>query len=92
MASSFLFDTMMNNINILQYNIRGIVSKDTQNYKCPQLYNLLKSKHIDVVLLQEWCATAREDVAHNGTNSDPGDQLSDSTLPSGFFPDYHIHF
>ena len=81
---------MNDQINILQFNIRGIVSKDTQAYKCPKLYNLMKSKQIDIVLLQEWCATVREDVAEDGTNS-----ACDATLLYQFHQgslDYYTHF
>ena len=82
---------MTETIRILQYNIRGILSKQTQHYKCPRLYNLIKSRHIDIILLQEWCATVREDVAVTGTNSARGDHISVNKFPSGFFPDYHVH-
>ena len=83
---------MPDTIKILQYNIRGIVSKHTQLYKCPKLYSLMKSKHIDIVLLQEWCATTREDVVLTETNSDCSGHNSVCKFPSGFFPDYHTHF
>ena len=73
-------------LKMLQYNVRGIVSKDTKNYKCPKLNALLQSKQIDVVLLQEWCATVREDIT---TDTDPDQTVQ---FPLQFFPNYHAHY
>ena len=43
-------------IKILQLNIRGILGEESQNKKCYKLNELLETKQIDIVLLQEWCA------------------------------------
>ncbi len=41
--------------NILQINIAGIISPSnmTQTQKCKYLYDIIDSKNIDIVLLQE---------------------------------------
>ena len=77
-------------IRILQFNIRGIISKDTQKYKCPRLNNILQTKRIDVVLLQEWSATVRENTfrpKNNLENTKPK-----TNFPSHYFPNYKIHY
>ena len=89
---------MSGSLKILQYNIRGIVSKETQQYKCPKLNKLLLSKQIDIVLLQEWCATAREEVSPSETNPENASQQNASRqsasprFPVKYFPDFHVHF
>ena len=74
----------MTELNILQINIRGLISRDTQDRKCPLLNHIMITKQIDIVLIQEWCATKREEVANPGTDSISDDQNnpnSPSILP-----------
>ena len=80
----------MPSLNILQYNIRGIVSKDSI-IQIPKLSNTMMSKQIDIVLLQEWSATVREEtlVFNNDSNNT---QANVTQFPSKFFPEYHAHF
>ena len=73
---------MTDKIKILQLNILGILSSETQQFKCQQLNTLIESKQIDVVLLQEWSAVKRV-------------QLNDSDskiFPRKFFPNHFAHF
>ena len=79
---------MTDPIRILQFNIRGIVSKDTKQYKCPRLNNILQSKRIDVVLLQEWSATFRENSLHPNSNT----TTTTVNFPKQYFPEYKIHY
>ena len=48
---------MFDDINVLQINIRGLVSKTAQDNKCEKLSQILHTKQIDIVLIQEWSAT-----------------------------------
>ena len=73
---------MNDNTNILQLNIRGILSNETQYLKCHHLNKILESKHIDVVLLQEWSAIKRCEI--NNTDSE--------VFPLKYFPNYLVHF
>ena len=85
----------MNDLNILQINIRGMISKETQDRKCPALNHIMAIKQIDIVLIQEWCATKREEVAKVGTNSVSDDQNQTQhkpKFPLKFFPNYNVHF
>ena len=52
----------METINILQLNIRGVISSDKQYMKCSYINQQLISRKIDVFLVQEWCATVRKTV------------------------------
>ena len=71
---------MTDNIKLLQLNIRGILSKETQQFKCQHLNSLIETKQIDVVLLQEWSAIKRC-------------QLKDlEVFPTKYFPNYSVHF
>ena len=72
----------MSNIKLLQLNIRGILSSDTQQFKCQQLNTVLESKQVDVVLLQEWSAIKR--VRLEDSNS--------KIFPRKYFPNYLVHF
>ena len=85
---------MINDLNILQINIRGLISKNIQHDKCTKLNNILQSKQIDIVLLQEWCATKRESVvAISETDSDSDNLVTNQTgFPSKYFPEYNAHF
>ena len=73
-------------INILQLNIRGIISLKTQMLKCQYLNEILVSKKIDIALLQEWCVTTRESVNPSENNSNT------PKFPLKHFPDYNIHY
>ena len=73
---------MNDNIKLLQLNIRGILSLDTQQFKCQQLNSLLESKQIDIVLLQEWSAVKRVRL------EDPDSKI----FPRKYFPNYFVHF
>ena len=74
---------MPDKLNIMQINIRGLISPDTLSRKCPQLFDVIQSKQIDIVLLQEWSATKREEVFcdHGQTQ-----------FPIKYFPQYRIHY
>ena len=80
----------MHTINILQLNVRGIISSDKQQIKCNYINHLLISKQIDVLLVQEWCATVRmtvEDESVPTTNS----HHVPPRFPIEFFPDYKVY-
>ena len=82
----------MCNINILQFNVRGIISLDEQQMKCKCIYDQLVSKKTDVVLLQEWCATVREQIGDESVpTSNPQHQMI-PRFPIEFFPGYKVHF
>ena len=82
----------MSFINILQLNVRGIISSDVQQYKCNYINQQLISRKIDVVLLQEWCATVRRNVEDESVpNSDP-QHHEFPHFPVEYFPDYKVHF
>ena len=72
---------MTTDINILQLNIRGMLTDDAQYRKCSQLSRLLETKQIDVVLLQDWCANKRQQVTNNSVK-----------FPKKFLPNYNMHF
>ena len=53
---------MVDEINIFQINMRRLVSKESQENKCPKLYKIITSKQIDIVPMLEWCAPKSEPV------------------------------
>ena len=71
---------MTETLRILQLNIRGILSAETQFIKCQKLNHLLETKQIDILLLQEWSAIKRCRVQDS------------EVFPKKFFPNYHTHF
>ena len=79
-------------INILQYNVRGIISSDIQQMKCRYIYQQLMSKRIDVVLLQEWCATVRENVDDESISTTDNRHHSIPHFPIELFPGYNVHY
>ena len=79
----------MSDINILQLNIKGILSIDNQLNKRRKLYHTMLSKKIDVVLLQEWSATLRQKTP---PKTDPTQENNNILFPTKYFPDYNVHF
>ena len=79
-------------INILQLNIRGIISADIQQMKCKYIHQQLLSRKIDVMLIQEWCATVRENVDDESISTTDPQHHSLPRFPIELFPGYKVHF
>ena len=74
----------MSSINILQLNIRGILSSNNQQLKTQYLNRIITSRRIDIILLQEWSANKRFKISDDNNNK--------TTFPTKLFPDFKAHF
>ncbi len=81
--------------NILQYNINGMINPTnmSQSEKCNKIYQIMRSKQIDFLLLQEWSATLRYAVTpKNPRYIDRNNNPHTVEFPINLFPKYKVHF
>ena len=81
----------LNNINILQLNVRGIISSDTQQIKCKYINQQLISRKIDIMLIQEWCVTVRRNMVDESVTMSNSQHQKSPRFPTEYFPDYKVH-
>ena len=82
----------MNNINILQLNVRGIISADIQQTKCKYINQQLISRKIDIMLIQEWCVTVRRNMVDESVTMSNSQHQKFPRFPTEYFPDYKVHY
>ena len=82
----------MNDINILQFNVRGIISPDKQVMKCSYIHQQLVSKKIDILLVQEWCVTVRRRVDDASISTSDSQHQELPQFPIELFPHYRVHY
>ena len=77
-------------MNILQFNVRGIISPDKQKMKCNHIYQQSTSKKIDILLIQEWCVTVRRRVDDESVST--SDPQHTPKFPIELFPGIKVHY
>ncbi len=80
--------------NILQINIAGIISPSnmTQTQKCKYLYDIIKSKNIDIILLQEWSILRFAITPNNPIYIGRDGRPHTADFPISHFPHFKVHW